>query len=165
MPDFWHEDDVGRLTPDELRAYCAADPAYAGERDEFGYTPLLAACELGNVGVARVLVEMGADPNAVADDGETALRLAVPGKTRPFDAALFDVLLDAGADPNGGSQPPLHLAALRGGAEAVALLVARGADPNGRDVDDCRPLYSAKATVRELLIDLGADPTLPVENH
>jgi ankyrin repeat protein len=59
---------------------------------------------------------------------------------------------------------PLHYAAFFGGAEAVAALLARGADPDAVAENDMRvtPLHSAAAagdgeSVR-LLLDAGADP-------
>ena len=160
MPTHWHEDDVGAMTPDELRAYCAADTAYVRERDEFGNTPLLAAAQLGDVAAARVLLEMGADPNAVGDEGFTVLGVALPSKSQAFDSALFDLLLDAGADVNGGSNPPLHLAVSRRNETAVEYLIGRGADPNLRDADGVPPLQGVDAEMRELLLELGADSTM-----
>ena len=163
MPLHW--DDIDRLTPDEFRDHCAADPAYVAELDDSNHTPLPAACGCGNVAVARVLVEAGADPNFTADDGETPLRAAIPNGGQPFDPALFDLLLDAGATPNVGNVPPLHVAVGRGHHPLVVHLIDRGADPNLPDVDDAPPLFWAGAfgkrpdlDLMRLLVARGANP-------
>lgn len=99
----WHEDDVEQLTPEEVRAYCAAAPEYVGELDRLGYTPLLTACIKGATEVARALLEAGADPNFTAGDGETPLKATIPHCGERFNRALFDlrgVHLD-GRDRNG----------------------------------------------------------------
>ena len=162
----WHENDIDRLTPDEVRAHCAADPAYVAELDDFGYTPLVAACERRNLAVARVLIEAAADPNFTAGDGQTPLKAAIPPPGQPADLALFDLLLDAGAMPNAGCEPPLHHAVAAGHRALVAHLIDRGADPNLPDVDDAPPLFWAGVyagppdpDMMRLLVARGADPT------
>lgn len=42
---------------------------------------------------------------------------------------MAELLIDAGADPNLGRNPPLHYAARFGRASMVQVLLARGADP------------------------------------
>ncbi len=162
-----HEDDIGRLTPDEIRAYCVVDPGYVVERDAFGYTPLIAACDRGIAAAARVLLEAGADPNFMADDGKTPLKAAIPRLGEPFDRPLFDLLLDAGATPNVGGEPPLHIAVVRGNRALVAYLIGRGADPNLEDGDFEPPLFWAGVhgsgrpdlDMLRLLVAHGADIT------
>lgn len=162
----FHSDDVSRFSAQEVRAYVAAAPGYIHERDALGYTPLLAACEAGNVDGVRVLLEAGSDPNFIAGDGETPLKAAILDRGATFDPCIADLLFAAGADPNLGLTPPLHLAVARGDRELVAYLIDRGADPNHRDVDGDPPLFWAGvynrtpdlATMR-LLVSRGADPT------
>lgn len=165
MLHHWHENDVDGLTLDDIRSYCAASPAYVAELDEFGYTPLIAACGKGKLEIARALLEAGADPNYVAPDGMTPIKAAIPGAGRPFNRALLDMLLDAGAKLNTGCEPPLHLAVAQGNADLVTYLIEHGADPNLDDVDGSPPLFWAGAygdrpdvEMMRLLFRLGADP-------
>ncbi len=162
----WHTDDIDRLTPDEIRAYCIAAPGYVAELDDLHYTPLVATCGRGNVAIARVLIEAGADPNFTADDGETPLKASIPNSGEPFDRALFDLLLNAGATPNVGGEPPLHIAVGRGHQALVTYLIGRGADPNLEDGDFAPPLFWAGAyggrpdlEMMRLLVAHGADVT------
>jgi ankyrin repeat protein len=162
----WHDDDINRMTPDEIRAYCQAAPEYVRELDDFGYTPLIAACERGNAGAVRVLLEAGADPDFIASDGVSPLKAAIPQRDQPFNRELFDLLLAAGAKPNLGLVPVLHLAVGQGDQELVQYLVEGGADTNLDDVDGAPPLFWAGAyggppdiPMMRLLIEHGADVT------
>ena len=92
----------------------------------------------------------------------------------PADIGKIRGLLDAGADPRFviGSDagpwellgPPLCVPASRGDLEAVKLLLSRGADINGRGVENTTPLVCAAncehlEIVRHLLAH-GADPNM-----
>ena len=59
-------------------------------------TPLMLAAREGHVTIARMLVDAGADVNAVAGDGKTALALAIFNGN--YEAASH--LVDSGADVN-----------------------------------------------------------------
>jgi ankyrin repeat protein len=116
-----------------------------------GYTPLHVAAMSQWPAVARVLLSRGATPSlAVRDEyGNTPLLQAV-GHVQTRDqwvltyagavattqyapepsAELIGVLLDAGADvnaPTAKGNTPLHIAAYKGYAGTVRLLLARGA--------------------------------------
>lgn len=90
----------------------------------------------------RTLLELGADPNADDHSGFPPLIAALscshprPGSTGRSDVpALITLLLDHGADPNQhgiNDYTPLHMAVAERNAEAVRLLLARGADPGQR---------------------------------
>jgi ankyrin repeat protein len=180
-------------------------PAVQREFQHGGNTALMFAARAGNLEVARLLVEGGADVNAPTPHGTTPLSMAayadfyparaendaylyadpvVTGKaTPPQHAEIVRLLLDKGADPNGGAEvfTPLLVSVVRHREETVRLLLERGADPNipvgdwlpivrGSPTDfyidmawvGATPLwlaarYSTPAIVR-MLLDKGADP-------
>src|SRR5689334_9812142 len=107
-----------------------ASGASLGERDRFG-PPLHHAAARGHPEAVAAILELGADPNALAADGGTALHWAA-GRGDRESVAL---LLAKGADPNLESATygaPLHRAATDGHAEVVALLLEHGAAVDGR---------------------------------
>ena len=70
------------------------------------FTPFLFAVRAGRIDAVRTLLESGANPNATASDGTSALTLAAANAHWELGA----LLLDAGADPNAAEQgwAPLH---------------------------------------------------------
>jgi len=107
----------------------------------------------------RILLELGADPNASADDGFPPLIAAlsctrdVPGSTRRTDVDdILRLLLSFSADPNQrglNDYTPLHTAVAEGNAAAVQILLEANADPELRTrIDECAtPLEMAQAAV------------------
>ena len=74
---------------------------------------------------------------------------------------MIELLLESGANVNGGSfQQPLAAASREGHEDVVELLLDRGADVNGR-VDAWTPLAEASRGgwkhIAELLLDRGAN--------
>jgi hypothetical protein len=82
------------------------------------------------------------------------------------DAAAIQILLEAGADPNGDTAmgKALQMAAVKRYVEAITALVKGGADVNCRSKYGDTPLMSAArcdyADMVQLLLDAGADPAL-----
>ena len=97
-----------------------------------GITPLMYAALYGDTPSARLLLEMGADPNARNDAGATALLWAVD------DPAMTRLLLERRADPNVRSldgRTPLLVAAGRVDAgEIVNALLEHGADKDAAPI-------------------------------
>ena len=105
----------------------------------------------------RTLLELGADPNAPADDGFPPLIAAlgcardVPGATRRNDVDdILRLLLSFGADPNQrgiNDYTPLHMAVAERNPLAIQILLDGGADPELRTrIDDCEtPLEMARS--------------------
>jgi hypothetical protein len=96
----------------------------------------------------RTLLELGADPNAPADDGFPPLVAALvtgrdqPGTTpRPDVEDVVRLLLSFGADPNQrgiNDYTALHTAVAERRPVSVLLLLEAGADPDARTrIDEC----------------------------
>ena len=105
----------------------------------------------------RTLLEIGADPNAPADDGFPPLIAALsctraaPGANRRLDVDdIIRLLIASGADPNQrgiNDYTPLHMAVAERNALAVQILIDGGADPELRTrIDACEtPLEMAES--------------------
>jgi uncharacterized protein len=100
------------------------------EVDLGGFSPILFAAQQGNVEVARLLLDAGANKNDQSFLGQTALIIAAHSS----HTDLVRLLLERGADPNGGDAgfSALHAAVLRGNVDIVNLLLAAKADVNAR---------------------------------
>ncbi len=91
------------------------------------------ACGAGQLGVVKVLLAAGADPNiAPPQNGITPL---VAVSSEPARAELLGALVRAGAAASLASKygmTPLHWAADTGDLDALAVLLEAGADPDAR---------------------------------
>jgi hypothetical protein len=117
-----------------------ANPQAARATGSGGITPLMYAALYGDMPSARLLLEMGADPNVRNDAGATALLWAVD------DPAMTRLLLERRADPNVQSldgRTPLQVAAGRDDAsEIVNALLDHGADKGTTPI---APVAAARA--------------------
>jgi ankyrin repeat protein len=100
-----------------------------------GWTPLHLAVFFGRVNTTHVLLEKGADLDAASHTEErvTPLHSAL---ANPHNAALAQVLIDAGADISATQlqgYTPLHYAAANGLEPIARQLLERGADRSVRD--------------------------------
>ena len=125
-------------------------------------TPLHQASYLGQVDVARVLIERGADLTARDCDGKTPLLLAL-------NAGAEDVarlLTEHGADVTArcdGRWTPLHYASCGGHVDVARMLIERGADLTAETDFGETPLHLAlqegQVDIARMLIERGADVT------
>ena len=110
-----------------LVALLACAPASAAARA--ADPGLIEAVKAGEVETVRALLDGGADVDAPASDGATALHWAV----HRDDVGLVDLLLEAGADvtvANRYGVQPVALAAENGSAAILEKLLRTGADAN-----------------------------------
>jgi ankyrin repeat protein len=120
-------------------------------------SPLNEACGLGNLEMAKVLIEAGADIH------NGALNQA----TQRGHVELIKFLIQLGADPNKlvAGLTSLHVAAMFKQLESLDVLLQSGARINERGLHGRTPIYWAAtegsvARLRKLL-SAGADPDLP----
>ena len=131
-----------------------------------GMTGLHWAAENGNPEIASILLESGANVEAVTRLGAyRPLHLAA----RRGNASVIQLLLDASADPETesatGGVTPLHFAAASGKAASVQALMDHGVELDAREsIWGQTPLMFAAAAGRteviRVLLQAGSDPAL-----
>jgi len=153
-----------------LREYLAGGGS--PDINEHGTTLLMEATNMKQLEPAKLLVEAGANVNAVNQDGKTPLYYALddfqmPGEP-PQDprvvSALVHLLVDKGAkvepDVERADDRPLAKAAKRGDGELVKYLISKGADPKRKDARGATALIAAinagNAQITKALIEGGA---------
>jgi ankyrin repeat protein len=112
---------------------------------EAGATPFVRAAQSSDTALMQLLLDYGADPFLVSDNGDSALTACggigwVEGVTYERSAKenfeAMRMLLDLGLDPNWANREgrtALMGAALKGRNDVVSMLVARGAKLDTRD--------------------------------
>ncbi|MER9334243.1 ankyrin repeat domain-containing protein [Mesorhizobium sp. M0293] len=112
-----------------------------------GVTALYIACEGGNVELAKLLINRGADVNLPVSWQRTPLYAA----NKAGHAEIVKLLLDNGADPNqvAKAQTPLHVAAENGCLQCVIHLVDAGAEVNALTSNGNPPIHLAKLSGHE----------------
>ncbi len=128
-------------------------------RDQYGETPLMHAAVFSDDEMVKLLVDAGADVNAVSREGATPLMRAAG------DYEKTKLLLDRGAKidarSNLGRTPLLIAAAYPGNLKTVKLLLERGGDVNDKDrVGEACLTSAAKrgdAAMVKFLLEKGAD--------
>jgi uncharacterized protein len=131
-------------------------------RDKFGRTALIYAASYGRADNAQILLQHGADVNAVDDKGSTALVFACWKEHMDVTASLLEAGADVNvADCHGNSL--LMAAAQSGSVQVVQLLLDHGADINMTNEDGQNALFKAASeghvAVLELLVQRGCSIT------
>nr|CAH8871652.1 unnamed protein product [Trichobilharzia regenti] len=124
-----------------------------------GFTPLHIAAHYGNVTVARLLIDRGADVNFQAKNNITPLHVAAKWGR----GGMVQLLLSANALVDCRTRDgltPLHCAARSGHAELASLLMGAGANPSAKTRSGLTPLHMAaqgnNEEVARVLILCGA---------
>lgn len=149
--------NLGRVTD-----FIANGEEIDAEDPRNGFTPLIWSVFNGHFRITEVLLENGADVNAMGKRGERALIVAAREKA-PLE--VYTLLLEYDADPNhldDGGNSALMYAALHAPVEATRMLLDAGADPNLKAGEDgYTAAYFAvmgmREDVLELLIAAGAE--------
>lgn len=129
------------LRPDLLRKLLKAGAEVNERRGIERMTPLHRAIKLGLYDIVPILLDAGADMNALARHAHNEYTNVAPLHRAAENCLLTPMaklLLDRGArvdmpdyfDQYIGGKTPLHYAAKAGCYDTVTLLLARGADPN-----------------------------------
>ena len=129
-------------------------------RDGHGDTALHIAAYRGDAAAVDVLLERGAKPDALDDDGATPLLYGAGNED------IVRTLLAHGANPNTASKleltPLMSAAAHRDSHRIVALLLDAGADTHakkgGQEYVALKAVYGGDPKTLALVLDRGASP-------
>lgn len=147
--DFFEAAAVGRA--DRVATLLARRPDRIDCVSDDGFTALHLAAYFGHFEVARVLVDMEANPDAVATNGTDMC--PVHGAAAHGDIDIVELVLDAGGDPNArqlGGFTALHAAANRDYADLAQVLLKYGADPRLRTNEGHSAVDLASTSVRRV---------------
>jgi ankyrin repeat protein len=133
-----------------------ADPGLARAWSTDGFTALHLAAFFGHEEAVELLLERGAEVDAVARNRDlqvAPLHSAAAGA----HAKIVAILLEHGAEPNarqGGGFTPLHSAAQNGDRESVEALLESGADPSLANDEGRTPADLARTAGHDELDEL-----------
>jgi ankyrin repeat protein len=163
--------------------------AHVNAAGETGETALMACSRSGNAGAVNALLARGADVNAHENEhGQTPLMWAAAQDHPEVVKALIEHGADVGArtktivfkaanpegegrrvPPDRGGYTAILFAARQGAADAVDVLLAKGANVNDVTADGTSVLVAATYTghwdLAKALLDKGANPNLATAGY
>jgi ankyrin repeat protein len=149
---------------DEVEAMLKGNPLLVNALDRSGRTPLFIAVSVGNVAVARLLIEKG----ALVRVGDANLRAPIHFANWAGDKGTVDLLLEKGAviDTRAiGAATPLIHSSLNDDFEMSRFLIERGAEIDIQCNSLTTPLYFAVLNDNQdyfrYLVQAGADVDVP----
>ena len=133
-------------------------------------TPLMHACENGDIDAINILLNAGADPNIADVHGYTALHDAVEGFC---STESLRAIIDHGADVNArnnNSVTAIMIACYKGNTDAISVLLKAGADLNMTDGNGASCIHHVVGegftkAMLETVINHGADVNLTNNNN
>lgn len=154
----------------DLAQRLIAKGAEANIRAFGDFTPLHQAAFSGNLKVAKLLIDHGADLNSRGEDG-TVVQKIIYSRTES-GTEMVRLLLEGGAKVNqnfASGNTELHLAALNDCAEVIPILAKYGANVNAVNEFGHTPLYYAAMhghrKAAEALVSAGANKSAIVETN
>ncbi|KAH8982532.1 ankyrin repeat-containing domain protein, partial [Lactarius akahatsu] len=121
--------------------------AEVNSRDRFDSTPLHDASHVLDLEVARVLLDNGADVNAVNDRGQHPFHQVVESYSSKARVDVARLLVERGADVNApyngylDNVTPLHVASYHLDLELMRFLLYHGANVNAKNNQSQTPLH------------------------
>ncbi|MGH9760496.1 MAG: ankyrin repeat domain-containing protein, partial [Blastocatellia bacterium] len=156
-PNIFEAAATGRI--DRVRELLKMNPQLISAYSPDGWTAL--HLNFGHLDVAELLVERGADINAVSKNKFTATPLQGAAVTNRIDIARLLISHGTNVSPRGeGGASPLHEAAGSGEVEFARMLLDAGANVNAKDDEGKTPLTIPleykKPEITKLLREHGA---------
>ena len=141
--------------------------AEIGRADKDGRTPLVIACQEGNVAAARLWLACGAEIDRADKDGRTPLYIAC--QVGHVEAARLLLAYGAEIDrANKDGRTPLYIACQEGHVDAARLLLEKGAAVDRAAKRGTTPLFAAcfigHVDAVRLLLEKGASVHAPADN-
>ncbi|WP_145146520.1 ankyrin repeat domain-containing protein [Paenibacillus xylanexedens] len=156
MNDLFQAAQAGDVV--NLQLLLASHPELTNTENQAGLTPLGYASHYGQAGAVRVLLEHGADVNAISHSkisfipSNTALHAALAGERSP---EVIHLLLEHGASTSildSDGQHALHSAAFHTDqAQLIEMILQNGADPSA--------LNSSGQTALDIALERGNTST------
>ena len=137
-------DAVKAGSSEQVSQLLEADKGVVGQLDDKGMTPLHLAAAAGQLDIALLLLNAGANVNAVTPQNWTPLLEATnQGQTEMVRLLLSrGARVDAREKQNRGTS--LHIAAFQGNLAICRLLLQAGASVNARDGENLTPYFQAR---------------------